>query len=183
MKAELRQVLDGRRRALSATEWESAAVLAQEALLGSGWWAQAGTVLLYQPIGREMPVERLVAAALAAGKRLVLPRCEPKRVMHGRLWDGRPESLERSKFGILEPLATAPVVRPAELDLVVIPGVGFDREGYRLGWGGGFYDRYLPGVQGAKVGLAFSVQIVEQLPREAHDVRLDGVVTEAEIFV
>lgn len=135
--------------------------------------------MLYQPIGREMPVSRLVEAALAEGKRLALPRCERRGVMHARLWDGAAESLVRSKFGILEPVPSAPVIPPVELDLVVIPGVGFDREGYRLGWGGGFYDRYLPGVGGAKVGIAFGVQIVDRLPREAHDVQLDGVVTEA----
>lgn len=179
MKAELRQELDRRRRALSPSAWERAAALAQTALLETAWWAAAGTVMLYQPIGREMPVDRLVAAALAAGKRLALPRCERRGIMHARLWDGSMASLERSRFGILEPLASAPVVEPAALELVVIPGVGFDQEGYRLGWGGGFYDRYLPGVRGAKVGVAFGVQMVERLPREAHDVRLDGVVTEA----
>lgn len=179
MKVELRQELDGRRRGLSQSEWERAAHVAQEALIGSELWRAAKTVMLYQPIGREMPVSLLVAAALAAGKRLALPRCERRRVMHARLWDGAAESLVRSNFGILEPAESASIVPPQELDLVVIPGVGFDREGYRLGWGGGFYDRYLPGVRGAKVGIAFGVQIVEVLPREAHDVRLDGVVTEA----
>lgn len=183
MKAELRQELDGRRRALLAEEWERQAALAQEALVRSAWWASAGTVMLYQPIGREMPVDRLVAAALADGKRLALPRCERHRVMHARLWDGAAAALVRSKFGILEPAEFAPIVPPGELDLVVTPGVGFDREGYRLGWGGGFYDRYLPKVRGAKVGIAFGVQIVERLPQEAHDVRLDGVVTEAGLMI
>jgi 5-formyltetrahydrofolate cyclo-ligase len=182
VKAELRRELDGRRRELSPAVWRSAAALAQEALIGTAWFKAAGTIMLYQPIGAEMPVDRLVVAALGAGKRLALPRCEKRGVMHARLWDGSPASLERRTFGILEPLATAPVVAPQELDLVVVPGVGFDRQGYRLGWGGGFYDRYLPPVRGAKVGIAFGVQIVERLPHEEHDARLDGVVTEAGVL-
>lgn len=179
VKAELRQELDGRRKALPRAEWEAASEAAQRAMIGSAWWSAAKAVMLYQPIGRELGISLMVEAALASGKRLALPRCDAKRVMHARLWDGTLESLVRSKFGILEPESSAPVIPPTELDLLVIPGVGFDREGYRLGWGGGFYDRYLPQTAGVKVGIGFGVQVVEALPREAHDVRLDGVVTEA----
>jgi 5-formyltetrahydrofolate cyclo-ligase len=179
LKADLRRELDGRRTALSDSEREAASAAAQRALIESPWFGTAGTVMLYQPIGREMGVELLVAAALDAGKRLALPRCEAKRVIQARLWDGSLESLVRSRFGILEPGPEAPVIPPSELDLIVIQGVGFDRQGYRLGWGGGFYDRYLPEAAGVKVGIGFRVQIVAVLPREGHDVRLDAVATEA----
>ena len=81
------------------------------------------------------------------------------------------------KFGVLEPRPEARKIPAMELDLVLVPGVAFDEECYRLGRGRGFYDRWLPVLSGIKCGLGFDHQLVPSVPREAHDAKLDGVIT------
>lgn len=84
----------------------------------------------------------------------------------------------------MEPDAASPVVAPAEIDLMLIPGLAFTRAGARLGRGGGYYDRYLarvsPGV--IKIGVCFGVQLIEELISEIHDREVDMVVTESDLI-
>ncbi len=89
------------------------------------------------------------------------------------------EQLKRGAFGIEEPGGEA--ILEGQIDVFLVPGLSFDRRGVRIGFGGGYYDRVLSAVQGERVGVAFGVQVTdENLPREAHDCRMDWVVTDAE---
>lgn len=95
------------------------------------------------------------------------------------------EALMPGAFGILEPSAAHGAVRLEalhEIDLIIVPGLAFDRKGHRLGYGGGYYDRLLAELDATKMALAFAAQIVEAVPAEAHDERVDFVVTEEEII-
>jgi 5-formyltetrahydrofolate cyclo-ligase len=90
-----------------------------------------------------------------------------------------PGALVRGPLGAPEPPASAPLVDPAALDCVVLPGVAFSEDGLRLGRGGGYYDATLALVPRApRIGIAYDVQIVPSLPREPHDAPMDAVVTE-----
>lgn len=157
---------------------------AQEAVIASEWFRQARTILLYVAFRGEVRTQMIATAAGAAGKRLALPRVqkEPKRlILHA--YSGDPTTLIRGAYGIAEPREDWPVVEPGEVDLVVAPGVAFDRRGNRLGYGGGYYDRMLPEVKAANpaaklVGLAYGFQLVPELPAEPHDIPMDGVATE-----
>jgi 5-formyltetrahydrofolate cyclo-ligase len=82
-------------------------------------------------------------------------------------------------FTMSQPIRGLPAINPAELDLILVPGAAFTRDGHRLGRGGGFYDRYLaqPGLRAVKLGVALECQLVETLPLDPHDVVMDGVVT------
>jgi 5-formyltetrahydrofolate cyclo-ligase len=149
-------------------------------VVGSAAWDAARTVLAYASTGSEVATEGLLEAVIRAGKVLVLPRV----VGAGSLGLHRvddPGRLRPGFHGILEPAADDPPVVPTEVDLALVPGVGFDRLGHRIGYGGGYYDRLLPQLAGRCVvwGLAFDCQVVEVLPREPHDQRLAGVVSEA----
>lgn len=176
------------RTGLAPAEREGLGVAAQEAIITSAAFGAAQTVLLYIPIRGEVPTDRIAAAALAQGKRLVLPRvqAEPKKLwLHA--WSGRSEELVTGAYGILEPGADWPLVPPGEIDLVVVPGVAFDRQGVRLGYGGGYYDRTLPSIRAGNprsvaLGLAYGFQVVTQLPAGPYDQRMDGVATEAGIW-
>lgn len=84
------------------------------------------------------------------------------------------------RFDIMEPKLSCPVVDPTSVDLFIVPGIAFDRKGYRLGWGKGYYDRLLAGVKATKIGLAYSFQIVSRLNREKYDIPMDIVITEHE---
>lgn len=107
-------------------------------------------------------------------KRIVLPRIEGE-VMH--FYDYSPESMQSGSFGIAEPQG-AQACNPADIDLMVVPGVAFTTEGLRLGRGKGFYDRYLSqeGFRATTIGVCFAEQIVDSLPHEPHDKRVKKVV-------
>jgi 5-formyltetrahydrofolate cyclo-ligase len=138
--------------------------------------------LAYAPMPDEVDVSELVDRLRATGARIAYPRvCAPgEMTLH---WaDGG--DLTPGFCGILEPLADAPQASPDEFDLVLVPGVAFDEQCCRLGMGGGFYDRLLPRLAPGTVtiGIAFDEQVVATLPREAHDVRVDAVVTPTRVI-
>ncbi len=111
-------------------------------------------------------------------KRWVIPRIrikpEPHMILH--LYD--PARLVRHAFGMLEPDPASPLVEPRELELVLVPGLVFDRRGYRLGFGGGFYDRFLKHTQAVRAGIAYAELIVERLPTGKFDQRVDFLACE-----
>ncbi len=93
-----------------------------------------------------------------------------------------PSQLRLGAFGILEPTCDSPQMLPGSLDMIVVPGLAFDREGARLGWGRGYYDRALSQWPSAvRVGIAFSNQVVDRLPRSAWDIDVDFLITEKQL--
>ncbi len=147
----------------------------------------ARTVLFYVDVRSEVRTRWALPLVLEAGKTLVVPYCAGRELELFRLTHA--DELLPGRFGILEPdpaLRDIPHrrVAPEELDLLIVPGVAFDRRGGRLGHGHGFYDRLLGKIrpQVPKIGLAFASQIVPAVPTETHDVYLDCVVTENAVF-
>ena len=170
-----------RREALSAEQVASRSEQIQSHLLGSAFFAQAKRVALYAAFKNEARTDRLFAEALAQGKQVLFPR------MRGRGPDmdfcavKDPREMVLYRLGFREPPASAPVVAVELVDLILLPGVGFDRQGFRLGFGAGCYDRVLPRLrpEAWTCGVAYSFQVLEQLPRAAHDVPVKLLVTEA----
>lgn len=143
--------------------------------------ARAETVLLYHGMRGEPETAQLLPALWAAGKRLALPRCTGPGRMEARLVEaGTP--LVRHRFGMLEPGEDCPAADPETLDLVLVPGLAFDRLGGRLGQGGGFYDRFLPRCRGVRAALCRSAFLLERVPREEHDQGVDLIVTEETVL-
>ncbi|GAB4279469.1 MAG: 5-formyltetrahydrofolate cyclo-ligase [Coriobacteriia bacterium] len=95
-----------------------------------------------------------------------------------------PSMLVTGSFGLLEPSADAPLVYPEDLDAIIVPGVAFDERGFRVGYGGGYYDRLLKSVRGdcARIGLAFDEQVMPELPTDDHDERVHVIVTPTRII-
>lgn len=194
-KRAIRRAARARRAALDPTEREthSAAVIAR--LIQMPEFTRARTVMMYWAMGDEVDTRPLAWACHAAGVRVVLPRVvrwEPAGApapdgVYGRggrglalhLFTGE-AGLAPGPFGLSEPVPEAPPVRPDELDLMVIPGVAFDRSGGRIGYGGGFYDGLLAVVPArvARVAVAFGCQLVDDVPRGREDRGVDAVVTE-----
>lgn len=174
-KASLRSAMRARRRALGQAAMREAEARAAAALLAHDAWKAARTVALHAAVRGELPTDVLLAAALASGKRVALPR-EAAGGMELRLIGHRDEASEGPR-GIPEPAADAPLVAPAEIDLVVAPGLAFDRRGNRLGQGGGDYDRLLAalGAGAASVGWCHDFQLVESVPTEGHDRRVGWI--------
>ncbi|MDR0843236.1 MAG: 5-formyltetrahydrofolate cyclo-ligase [Acidobacteriota bacterium] len=140
---------------------------------------RAQKILFFYSIWHEPYTHEMMRRALTLGKTVALPRTYPKGVMTARQIACL-EELTPSKFGIPEPPEIAPLLEPEELDFIVVPSITFDREGYRLGHGAGYYDIYIPQTHAFTCGIARERMLVPCVPREAHDVRVHGIVTENE---
>lgn len=131
--------------------------------------------------GREPDTARLIRALTARGKRVGLPRMLSGRQMEVRLYDpDRP--LVPAAFGILEPPADAPLLPREDIELALVPAVCYDRRGFRLGFGGGYYDRWLSGFSGITAGLCRDCVLQDQVPVEKHDRRVELLLTETRRF-
>jgi 5-formyltetrahydrofolate cyclo-ligase len=167
------------RRALGRDEWQIASLLAQEKLISLEEYSRAECVALYSPIHNEVDTSLIREVACAAGKRTLYPVvCGREMVL--RQIDHPDQLSQEGAFGILEPCGNGRAHLAHEADLIVVPGVAFDMTGHRIGYGKGFYDRFLrhPGQRGVLVGLCHDFQLTDiDLPAERHDIRMDIIVT------
>ena len=179
-KGRLRTALRARLAALSPRELLDSDWALFAAFLALPQVENARTLFLFWGIpGREPATEELVRTLAARGKQVGLPRMLPGRQMEVRLFQPH-MPLVRAPFGLWEPGEDAPVLDKSAIQLALVPAVCYDREGFRLGFGGGYYDRWLSDFSGETVGLCRGCVLQERLPREAHDRHVDLVVTEAE---
>ncbi len=143
-------------------------------IISNSPWRNASTVLLYYPLPDEVDVTPLIAEGSAEGKMILLP------VVVGddlalRVYEGE-QSLVTGAFGIKEPTGLE-YTDYASIDLVMVPGLAFDRDGHRLGRGKGYYDRLLPRLPNAhRIGVCFPFQLVDSVPSETHDQSVDSFV-------
>lgn len=147
-------------------------------LAGAPEYQRCRRLVAYAALPDELSLAHAVAAARAAAKTLLWPRVLPDgRMLFARA--ERVEELHPGRYGVREPSATAPVETLGSDVLLLVPGVAFDERGGRLGRGRGIWDRALADARGAVVfGVGYELQIVERIPREAHDRSMDALVTE-----
>lgn len=138
----------------------------------------AKTVLLFWSMTREPDTRPAISRLLALGKRVCLPKCLPGRLMEARQWTGD-ERLLPSGYGIPEPGNGCPIVSREDIDVILVPNLCCDRDNYRLGHGGGYYDRYLAGYKGLTVALCPGAFFQDRVPREGHDLPVGLVLTDA----
>ncbi len=147
-------------------------------MLAAPAWQAARAVLLFAPLAREPDIAALLADALASGKLLALPRFNSATGVYEAVQVRElARELVPGPFGVREPAAHCPLVAMNRLDLALVPGLGFDARGHRLGRGKGHYDRLLASFTGMKIGVAFDLQVVAAVPCEPHDIALAAVVT------
>jgi 5-formyltetrahydrofolate cyclo-ligase len=147
------------------------------------FWASAEIVLGYMALDDEVDLQAVFRTAHREGKGIALPRIEEgSETMEFRRIDEYPTSLERNPRGFLQPAAEAPVVELSPGALILVPGRLFDRNGYRVGRGGGFYDRYLAEASSGvvTVGIGYAVQLLQAVPHGNSDVPVQIVVTDNE---
>lgn len=177
-KARLRAEMKGLRAALTPVELAAGAERAAARLQAEPAWRQARTVCLYASFRQELGTGPLLGAALQQGKRLVLPRARADGTL-GLHAVVDLTGLRPNHLGIPEPTAADPVVTPGEIDLFLVPGLAFDEEGRRLGYGAGFYDRLLAQARrdAACLGYGYDFQVSPEVPTEPHDQKLGMIVT------
>ena len=189
-RASLRKSLRHARRTLSLRDQEDAAVALHNALAGQRFFRCAKRLAFYLANDGEIDPSLLLAAALSSGQQCFLPLLHPfghNRLLFVRYCKG--DRLQRNRWGILEPRLQAHRLAPARtLDVVLVPLVGFDAQGNRLGMGKGFYDRTFSFRAAARrrrpllIGLAHECQRVENLESQAWDVRMDRIVSDKQSY-
>ena len=181
-KSEIRKQVLARRDALDSAARESLSAHITARLLALDVYRKAGCVMAYIGFGSELDTARFVADVLAQGKTLVLPRVERgSRVLKLYAVQDPEHELEAGVWGIRQPRVDRCAEMPASrIEFVLVPGVAFTRRCERLGYGGGFYDRFIRGLapRPAFVAAAFALQVLPELPTSETDQRVDLVMTE-----
>jgi 5-formyltetrahydrofolate cyclo-ligase len=184
-KQRVRQHVLALRAALSpAVRAEAEAAIARR-IVALPSFVRARNVLLTMPFRGEWDTRPLFAAALAAGKRVVLPRVDTAtRMLALHAVTHVSDDVAAGYGGIAEPHAHLPLLQPADIDWVLVPGIAFDLAGRRLGYGGGFYDRLLPmlATGSRHVAGAFDEQVVDAVPTAPHDITVHQLVSPTRIL-
>lgn len=180
-KKELRKRCIEKMNALPQDYCREADAKIFSAVLALPEYQSAKTIFCFVGMKAEIQTAALIEEMLRAGKRVAVPRCAGKGMMHAHRIQSL-EELSPGTMGILEPRETAELVPPEALDLILLPCVSASRAGERLGYGGGFYDRYLPKTKAFRALLIREQMLSDDIPREAHDQPVDAVVTESGIF-
>ena len=181
-KAELRRELQARRAALTGEARAAAAARVAARVVEDPRVAAAGRLFVCLSFGDELDTWPIVEQLLAGGREVCVPRAErsPTRLAVCRY----PCPLVTLGFGLRQPPRSAPELAEEEIDasidVALVAGLGFDRRGYRLGFGSGYFDRFLAGRPFPALGIAFACQIVPRLPTEPHDVAMTAVLTESD---
>lgn len=170
------------RRAISTEELVKKSKVIEEKLLSTELYKNANVIMAYVDFRNEVQTEKIIKAAIADGKRVVIPISvvATRQLILSEIINYDIE-LESGAYGILEPRTEyIREVDPDLVDLVLIPGVAFDERGFRVGYGGGYYDRFLNRVRpdATKIALAVEVQMVEHAFEDSHDVPVDMIITE-----
>ncbi len=142
---------------------------------------EANTVLCYLAAGNEAETRGIIEACLQAGKCVALPRCYEDSRMEFMPVTHLSQASERSAFGIQEPPHGLPI-NPRKAELCIVPALAFDCRGFRLGYGMGFYDRYLKRFPGVSVGLCFEACLHDTLPTDVNDRPVHLIVTEQRVI-
>jgi len=191
-KRKLRQEFLKKRNNLSRNEIDSKSEKIEKALFALPEFQRAKTIMFYVSFRSEVETEKMIRNALNLRKRVVVPVVEGEKIVVSEIKNFKKE-LTKGSFGIREPKKEfRRRVEQKDIDLVVVPGVVFDKMGGRLGYGRGYYDRFLRSKsirlkrgcshQCALIGLAFDLQITRKIPLVEKDVKVDKIVTESGII-
>ena len=184
-KRALRERVLAERDSLGAAARAQAAAAIGARIAAMPSFAAARHLLMTLPFRNEWDTRALIALALAAGKRVALPRVDAHtRMLALHTITDAERDVAPGYRGIAEPRAHCAVVSAGSIDWLLVPGVAFDAACRRLGYGGGFYDRLLPLVaaDAPRIAGAFDVQVVEHVPAAPHDIGVDAVVTETRTY-
>jgi len=186
-KLEIRKQNLERRAAISAEVRRERDARICRNILSTAVYRYADVILLYYPIKGEVDVLPLLSAALAAGKKVAFPRCKAENRTMTFHYVTSPEDFEIGTYVLRELLASLPAFDfrtegEKKNVLCIVPAVVFDRNGYRIGYGGGYYDRFFGQFRPASIGVAYHDFIVKNVPHGRYDISVDVVVSERGIY-
>ena len=172
MKSELRKQVLHEMKAISREQKQAIDQALTEQLLHHPFYQEAKIIATYLSFPHEFQTQELIEQALKDGKKVLIPKTYPKGRMDFVVYD--PQQLVKTSFGLLEPQGDLEVVDASQIDLIHVPGLAFTTEGYRIGYGGGYYDRYLEQFSGHTLSTIYPCQIQDFIP-ENHDIPVQEV--------
>jgi 5-formyltetrahydrofolate cyclo-ligase len=149
----------------------------QSRVLKSAKFESSLSLGAYFAFGSEVRTDAIIDEALRLGKKVSLPKVEGEMIRFYEFSDRK--NLVSGKFGIMEPQSSKEIT---DIDLIIVPGVAFDKEGYRLGYGKAYYDKYLSNISAYSIGLAYSFQVTDGFHRDPHDRKVDALATEKSLI-
>ena len=180
MKKEIRKKVLAARDTLSAGQRTAKSREIEERLFSLPEFKAARVVMFFASFRSEVETEPMIRRALTFGKKVVLPKIKGTELALYEIADYN-NDVSSGTWGIPEPHESR-LIRPDELDLILVPGAAFDGRGNRLGYGAGFYDKLLASFANTTIALAFELQVLPQVPAELHDIPIKKIVTERRVI-
>ena len=172
MKAELRKKILQEMKAIPREQKQAVNQALTDQFLKHPFYQEAKVIATYLSFPHEFQTQELIEQALKDGKKVLIPKTYPKGRMDFVVYD--PQQLVKTSFGLLEPQGDLEVVDASQIDLIHVPGLAFTTEGYRIGYGGGYYDRYLEHFSGHTLSTVYPCQIQDFIS-ENHDIPVQEV--------
>ena len=180
MKKQLKETILEKRDSLSNQELTENSKKIEDNLFNLDSYKKSRTVMLFVSFNNEVNTHDMIKKSFGK-KNVVIPKVMQHEIEPSLILDFD-NLVPSGKFNILEPIEIMKIAYK-NIDLVVVPGIVFDREGHRIGYGFGYYDKFLKKVPKAvKIGLCFDFQVVDKIPNEVHDVPVDFIVTDKEVI-
>lgn len=178
-KKEIREYINKKRLLLKKEEKENFDILILNKLINSEEYIDSKHIFIYVSFNSEVDTHRVIQYALEDNKCVYVPKVISKEKGMKAVQIKSVNELKKGMYGILEPVSFRFVVDEQVIDLAVIPGIAFDISGGRVGYGGGFYDRFLKKLNSnaVKLALAYDFQVMDKVPTEIHDVFVDRIIT------
>lgn len=179
-KKDIRRIIKEKRSSITEEERERLNQTIYNKAIDSEYYKNAKTIFIFISFNDEVDTLRIIKKSLEDGKMVCVPKVISKEegMVAVRINDFKDMTL--SNYGILEPKDTTNIVKENLVDLTFVPGLAFDKKGGRVGYGGGFYDRFMKNMKkdSKKIGLAYSFQVLDEVPMEKHDLFIDGIITD-----
>ena len=172
MKSELRKQVLQEMKAIPREQKQAMDQVLTEHFVHHPFYQEAKVIATYLSFPHEFQTQELIEQALKDGKKVLIPKTYPKGRMDFVVYN--PQQLVKTSFGLLEPQGDLEVVDASQIDLIHVPGLAFTTEGYRIGYGGGYYDRYLEHFTGHSMSTIYPCQIQDFNP-ESHDIPVQEV--------
>ena len=180
-KSEIREKYLAVRDSIPSEQKEAFDKKISSRLVSSITYRHCTDVLLYASARGEVDTWDIFEKALADGKRVAFPCCNPDNTMTFRYVTSK-DQLSVATFGLLEPTPDCEECTPSNFSLLIVPGLVFDKGGFRVGYGKGFYDRYLSTFEGVSIGFTYNKLLLPEVPRGRFDRHVDVIITEKGVY-
>ncbi len=181
MKSEIRKQNKVKRSAMRIEEVMQKSHVAANIFLASDYYKNSKQLMLYMPLGNETDTSAIIKTAFCDGKTVVFPVTDEKSGEITPFYASEDTKFLKGTFSVLEPVGTQ-IADMSKTDVILVPGIAFDKTGNRVGFGKGCYDRLLKDSSAALIGFCYEFQICEHIPSEPHDIKMDALVTEKGLF-